>query len=30
VTLPVHGHKDLPPGTQKTIMRQAGLTDEDL
>ena len=30
VSVPVHGNRDLPTGTQKTIMRQAGLTDDDL
>lgn len=30
ITVPVHGHGDLKPGTQRNIMRAAGLTDEDL
>jgi len=30
VSVPVHGNRDLPPGTQKGIMRDAGLTDADL
>ncbi|MBN9120197.1 MAG: type II toxin-antitoxin system HicA family toxin [Planctomycetes bacterium] len=30
VTVPVHGNKDLKPGTQRSIMRDAGLTDDDL
>ena len=30
VTVPVHGNTDLKPGTQGTIMRDAGLTDADL
>jgi predicted RNA binding protein YcfA (HicA-like mRNA interferase family) len=30
IPVPVHGNKDLRHGTQKTIMRQAGLTDADL
>jgi predicted RNA binding protein YcfA (HicA-like mRNA interferase family) len=30
VPVPVHGNRDLKPGTQRTIMRQAGLTDADL
>ncbi|HEY3787760.1 MAG TPA: type II toxin-antitoxin system HicA family toxin [Urbifossiella sp.] len=29
-TVPVHGNKDLKPGTQKSIMRDAGLTEDDL
>ncbi len=29
-TVPVHGNKDLTPGTQRSIMRDAGLTDDDL
>lgn len=29
-TVPVHGNKDLKPGTQRSIMRDAGLTDNDL
>jgi predicted RNA binding protein YcfA (HicA-like mRNA interferase family) len=28
--VPVHGNKDLKPGTQRDIMRVAGLGDEDL
>jgi len=27
---PVHGNQDLKPGTQRSIMRDAGLTDADL
>lgn len=30
ITVPVHGNKDLRPGTQATIMKAAGLTDDDL
>jgi predicted RNA binding protein YcfA (HicA-like mRNA interferase family) len=30
VTVPVHGNADLKPGTQRSIMRDAGLTDADL
>lgn len=30
VTVPVHGNKDLKPGTQRGIMRDANLTDDDL
>jgi predicted RNA binding protein YcfA (HicA-like mRNA interferase family) len=30
VTVPVHGNQDLKPGTQRSIMRAAGLSDEDL
>jgi predicted RNA binding protein YcfA (HicA-like mRNA interferase family) len=30
VSVPVHGNKTLPPGTQAAIMRTAGLTDDDL
>ena len=29
-TVPVHGSADLKPGTQRSIMRDAGLTDDDL
>ncbi len=28
--VPVHGNKDLKPGTQRAIMRDADLTDDDL
>lgn len=28
--VPVHGSQDLKPGTQRGIMRDAGLTDDDL
>jgi predicted RNA binding protein YcfA (HicA-like mRNA interferase family) len=28
--VPVHANQDLKPGTQRGIMRDAGLTDEDL
>ena len=30
ITVPVHGNKDLRHGTQNTIMKEAGLTDDDL
>ncbi|HJT35820.1 MAG TPA: type II toxin-antitoxin system HicB family antitoxin [Pirellulales bacterium] len=30
VVVPVHGNKDLKPGTQHGIMRDAGLTEQDL
>jgi predicted RNA binding protein YcfA (HicA-like mRNA interferase family) len=30
VVVPVHANKDLKPGTQRAIMRDAGLTDADL
>lgn len=30
ISVPVHGNRDIPTGTQRTIMRQAGLTDADL
>ena len=30
ITVPVHGNCDLRTGTQKKIMRDAGLTDNDL
>ncbi len=30
IIVPVHGKKDLKPGTQRAIMSDAGLTDEDL
>jgi len=30
VSVPVHGNRTLPPGTQRAIMRTAGLTDADL
>jgi predicted RNA binding protein YcfA (HicA-like mRNA interferase family) len=30
VSVPVHGNDDLPTGTQRRIMRDAGLTDADL
>ncbi len=30
VVVPVHGNHELRPGTQKDIMRAAGLTDADL
>ena len=29
-TVPVHANADLKPGTQRSIMRQAGLIDADL
>jgi predicted RNA binding protein YcfA (HicA-like mRNA interferase family) len=28
--VPVHGNQNLKPGTQRSIMRDAGLTDADL
>jgi predicted RNA binding protein YcfA (HicA-like mRNA interferase family) len=30
VSVPVHGNKGLKPGTQRALMRQTGLTDDDL
>lgn len=30
VVVPVHGNQDLKPGTQRGIMRDAGLTENDL
>jgi predicted RNA binding protein YcfA (HicA-like mRNA interferase family) len=30
ITVPVHGNKDLRPGTQASIMKTAGLTEQDL
>ena len=30
VHVPIHGNKNLKPGTQKSIMNAAGLTDDDL
>jgi predicted RNA binding protein YcfA (HicA-like mRNA interferase family) len=30
VVVPVHGNKTLKPKTQRSIMKAAGLTDEDL
>jgi predicted RNA binding protein YcfA (HicA-like mRNA interferase family) len=30
VPVPVHGHQTLKTGTQRAIMREAGLTDADL
>jgi predicted RNA binding protein YcfA (HicA-like mRNA interferase family) len=30
ISVPVHGNKTLRPGTQRSIMRAAGLTDDDL
>ena len=30
ITVPVHGNKDLRPGTQNDIMKTAGVTDDDL
>jgi predicted RNA binding protein YcfA (HicA-like mRNA interferase family) len=30
ISVPVHGNKNLKPGTQRAIMRAAGLTDNDL
>ena len=30
VVVPVHGHRDLPVGTMRSILRQAGMTAEEL
>ncbi|PSB15889.1 type II toxin-antitoxin system HicA family toxin [Phormidesmis priestleyi ULC007] len=30
LSVPVHGNRDLPIGTLKSIMKDAGLTEEDL
>jgi predicted RNA binding protein YcfA (HicA-like mRNA interferase family) len=30
IIVPVHGNQDLKAGTQRTIMKDAGLTDDDL
>jgi predicted RNA binding protein YcfA (HicA-like mRNA interferase family) len=30
VAVPVHGSRDLPPGTLSTILKEAGLTGDDL
>jgi predicted RNA binding protein YcfA (HicA-like mRNA interferase family) len=30
LTIPVHSNKDLPTGTLRSIMKDAGLTEEDL
>jgi predicted RNA binding protein YcfA (HicA-like mRNA interferase family) len=30
IIVPVHGNRDLKIGTQRAIMRDAGLTDDDL
>lgn len=30
IPVPVHGNRDLPTGTQRAIMRDAGLSDADL
>jgi predicted RNA binding protein YcfA (HicA-like mRNA interferase family) len=30
LSIPVHGNRDLKPGFQRAIMRDAGLTDADL
>jgi predicted RNA binding protein YcfA (HicA-like mRNA interferase family) len=30
IIVPVHGNKDLKPGTQHSIMKDAGLTNADL
>jgi predicted RNA binding protein YcfA (HicA-like mRNA interferase family) len=30
IVIPVHGNKDLKPGTQHGIMKDAGLTEDDL
>ena len=29
VVVPVHGNRDLPPGTLRSILRQADLSDDD-
>jgi predicted RNA binding protein YcfA (HicA-like mRNA interferase family) len=30
LSVPVHGNRDLSPGVQRTLMREAGLNDADL
>jgi predicted RNA binding protein YcfA (HicA-like mRNA interferase family) len=30
IPVPVHGNRDLRAGTQRSIMREAGLTEDDL
>jgi predicted RNA binding protein YcfA (HicA-like mRNA interferase family) len=30
ISIPVHGNRDLPPGTLKGILKDAGLTENDL
>jgi predicted RNA binding protein YcfA (HicA-like mRNA interferase family) len=30
LTVPVHANRDLPTGTQRALMRLAGLTEDDL
>ena len=30
VTIPIHGNKDLRPGTQRSIMKSAGIQETDL
>jgi hypothetical protein len=30
LSIPVHGNRDLPTGTMKSILKDAGLTEEDL
>jgi len=30
IVVPVHGNKDLKPGTQRAIMKDAGLVEKDL
>lgn len=30
LSIPVHGDRDLPTGTLKSLMKDAGLTEEDL
>ncbi len=30
LSIPVHGNRDLPTGTLKSIMKDAGLTEKDL
>ena len=30
LSIPVHGNRDLPTGTRKSLLKDAGLTEEDL
>jgi predicted RNA binding protein YcfA (HicA-like mRNA interferase family) len=30
LSIPVHGNRDLPPGTLRGLLKDAGLTEEDL
>jgi predicted RNA binding protein YcfA (HicA-like mRNA interferase family) len=30
LSIPVHGNRDLPPGTLRSLLKDAGLTEEDL